>query len=168
MADGSGPGRVIDHQIPEKQLPLITERRRYKSIRGGRGSGKSHTVARALLALGASRPGFRVACCREVQKSIDASVKRLLDDLIDHYQLHDYFESQRTKIITALGGEFTFHGLKDDSSDDVKSLESCDVAWLEEAQRFGERSWQILTPTIRKTGSEIWATWNPELESDPV
>lgn len=168
MADGSGPGRVIDLQIPEKLLPLITERRRYKSIRGGRGSGKSHTVARALLALGASRERLRVACCREVQKSIDGSVKRLLDDLIDEYQLHDYFESQRTKIITALGGEFTFHGLKDHSADAVKSLEACDIAWLEEAQKIGERSWQILTPTVRRPGSEIWASWNPELESDPV
>lgn len=160
--------RVIDLEIPEKLLPVLTERKRYKSIRGGRGSGKSHTVARGLLALGASRPGFRVACCREVQKSIEGSVKRLLDDLIAHYELHDYFESQRTKIITALGGEFTFHGLREHNSDAIKSLEGCHVAWLEEAQRISERSWQILTPTMRMEESEIWATWNPELESDPV
>jgi len=160
--------RVIDLEIPEKLLPLLTEQRRYKSIRGGRGSGKSHTVARALLAKGASIPGFRVACCREVQKSIEGSVKRLLDDLIAEYELHDYFESQRTKIITALGGEFTFHGLREHNSDAIKSLEGCHVAWLEEAQRISERSWQILTPTMRMDDSEIWATWNPELESDAV
>lgn len=160
--------RVIDLQIPEKLLPVLTEEKRYKSIRGGRGSGKSHTVARALLALGASRPGFRVACCREVQKSIEGSVKRLLDDLIAQYELHDYFESQRTKIITALGGEFTFHGLREHNSDAIKSLEGCHVAWLEEAQRISERSWQILTPTMRMDDSEIWATWNPELDSDAV
>lgn len=168
MADGSGPGRVIDLQIPEKLLPVLTLPRRYKSIRGGRGSAKSHTVGRLLLAKAASTPRLRVACCREVQKSIDGSVKRLLDDLIDEYQLHDYFESQRTKIVTALGGEFTFHGLKDHNADAVKSLEACDIAWLEEAQKIGERSWQILTPTVRRPGSEIWASWNPELESDPV
>ena len=168
MADGSGPGRVIDLQIPEKLVPVLTLPRRYKSIRGGRGSAKSHTVGRLVLAKAASTPRLRVACCREVQKSIDGSVKRLLDDLIDEYKLHDYFESQRTKIITALGGEITFHGLKDHNADSIKSLEAPDIAWLEEAQKIGERSWQILTPTMRRDGSEIWASWNPELESDAV
>lgn len=155
-------------QIPDKLLPLITERKRYKSIRGGRGSAKSHTVARCLLALASSRPRLRVACCREIQKSIESSVKRLFDDLITEYELQAYFESQKTKIITAWGGEFTFHGLQGHRVDDIKSLEACDIAWLEEAQRISKNSWTALTPTIRREGSEIWASWNPDQEDDEV
>lgn len=160
--------RAIDIEIPEIALPLLTEQRRYKSLRGGRGSAKSHTVVRALLARGMSERRFRAVCAREVQKSIDTSVKRLFDDLIDEYQLHDYFDSQKTKILTYLGGEYTFMGLQDHTADAIKSLEAADVLWMEEAQRISERSWQLATPTMRKDGSEIWVSWNPDQETDAV
>lgn len=160
--------REIKIQIPAKALPLITERRRYKSLRGGRGSGKSHTVARALLIRAMAQPGFRAACCREVQESIATSVKRLIDDLIIEYGLAGIFQSQKTKIITPGNGEFTFHGLQDHTADSVKSLEGSHVAWLEEAQKISTHSWTVLTPTIRTTGSEIWASWNPDSETDEV
>lgn len=159
---------MIDIQLPEKALPLLTERRRYKSLRGGRSSAKSHSVVRALLIRGMTERRFRAVCTREVQKSIDTSVKRLFDDLIDLYGLHDYFEIQRTKILTALGGEFTFMGLRDHTADAIKSLESADVLWMEEAQKISERSWQLATPTMRKDGSEIWVSWNPDQATDAV
>lgn len=145
----------------------MTERKRYKSIRGGRGSTKSHTVARCLIAMSMERP-LRIVCCREIQKSIAGSVKRLLDDIIIEYGLEAYFDSQVSKIVSYLGGEITFAGLRDHNADAVKSLEGCHIAWLEEAQRISERSWQILTPTMRVAGSEIWASWNPELDTDAV
>lgn len=157
----------IDLDIPDLLLPLL-EPARYKSVEGGRGSAKSHTIARLLLAISMTRQGFRVACCREIQKSIEGSVKKLFDDLIKQYGLEAYFDSQKTKITNYLGAEFTFHGLQEHRADDIKSLEGCDVAWLEEAQKVSTRSWQILTPTVRKPGSEIWATWNPDQESDEV
>lgn len=159
-------------EIPDRLLPLL-EPYRYKSIEGGRGSAKSHTVARLLVAMGTSRK-LNVACCREIQKSIEGSVKKLLDNIIDEFELgttgngSGFYESQKTKIISALGGEMTFHGLQGHRADDIKSLEDCDVAWLEEAQRISQHSWQVLTPTVRKNGSEIWATWNPDTEDDEV
>lgn len=166
-------------EIPELLLPML-EPRRYKSLEGGRGSGKSHTAARLLVALGTTRK-LNVACCREIQKSIEGSVKKLLDNIIDEFELgtrgngSGYYESQKTKIVSALGGEFTFHGLQGHRADDVKSLEDADIAWIEEAQRVSAHSWQVLTPTIRKENSfgpgnhsEIWATWNPDSEDDEV
>lgn len=160
--------REIDIEIPEIALPLLTERRRYKSLRGGRGSAKSHTVVRALLARGMAERRFRAVCAREVQKSIDTSVKRLFDDLIQLYELQDFFDSQKTKILTYLGGEFTFMGLRDHTADAIKSLEGADVLWMEEAQRISEHSWQLATPTMRKDDSEIWVSWNPDQETDAV
>ena len=164
MADGSGPLRI---EIPETLLPLIQQRKRYKSIRGGRGSAKSHTIARALLALGLTRP-LRVACCREIQKSIAQSVKQLFDDLIAKYGLQDFYTSYDNKIVSALGGIITFHGLQSHRADDIKSLEGADIVWIEEAQKVSKHSWVTLTPTVRKTGSEIWASWNPDVETDEV
>ena len=160
----------MDVRIPDPLLPLL-EPYRYKSVEGGRGSAKSHTIARLLVVLGTTRK-LNVACCREIQKSIEGSVKRLLDNIIDEYGLgakgSGFYQSQKTKIVSAFGGEITFHGLQGHRADDVKSLENCDIAWLEEAQRISKHSWQVLTPTIRSEGSEIWASWNPDQAEDEV
>lgn len=158
-------------QIPVKLLPLLKPRR-YKSVRGGRGSGKSHTVARILLALGRKRQ-VRVLCCREVQKTIASSVHQLLSDLIREWgweigQDHGFYKITQNGIVGLNGTEFIFSGLSNVTADNVKSFEGVDFCWIEEAQRVSARSWQILTPTIRKPGSEIWATWNPDLETDEV
>lgn len=153
-------------EIPDLLLPLL-EPYRYKSIEGGRGSAKSHTVVRILLVLGMSRP-LRIACCREIQKSIAGSVKQLFDDLIAEYGLQGFYRSTDTYIESALGGRITFHGLQSHRAADIKSLEGADIVWIEEAQRVSKHSWVTLTPTIRKSGSEIWATWNPDLETDEV
>ena len=104
-------------EIPEPLLPLL-QPYRYKSIEGGRGSAKSHTVARLLLILGLTKP-LRIACCREVQKSISASVKQLFDDLIEEYGLQGFYDSQKTIITSKLGGQITFHGLQSHRVDDV-------------------------------------------------
>lgn len=154
----------ITANFPPK-LKALFEPSRYKFIRGGRGSGKSWGVARALLIKGASKTE-RVLCTREVQKSIKQSVHQLLKDQIEALGLSSFYEVLETEIRGRNGTRFYFSGLSDQTADSIKSFEGCTIVWCEEAQTITERSWRILTPTIRAEGSEIWATYNPELESD--
>lgn len=150
--------------IPEALAPLFSPAR-YKFVRGGRGSGKSWGIARALLVQAASTP-HRVLCAREVQTSIKQSVHQLLRDQIEALGLTSFFEVLSNEIRGRNGSVFLFRGLSDMTADSIKSLEGCTRVWLEEAQTITAKSWRILTPTIRADGSEIWASYNPELESD--
>lgn len=151
-------------QIPAALQPLFGPAR-YKFIRGGRGSGKSWGVARALLVQAASTP-HRVLCTREVQASIQQSVHQLLRDQIEALGLSSFYEVLQTEVRGRNGSRFFFRGLSDMTAESVKSFEGCTRVWLEEAQTISARSWRILAPTIRTLGSEIWATYNPELETD--
>lgn len=150
--------------IPEALAPLFAPAR-YKFVRGGRGSGKSWGIARALLVQAASSP-HRVLCAREVQTSIKQSVHQLLSDQIEALGLGSFFEVMANEIRGSNGSTFMFRGLSDLTADSIKSLEGCTRVWLEEAQTISARSWRILTPTIRADGSEIWASYNPELDTD--
>jgi len=147
--------------------PLFELKRRYKALHGGRGGGKSHTVARYLLLKGMEGTK-RILCTREVQSSIAESVHKLLSDLISEYQLP--YRVLRTGIFSTINEtEFIFHGLRDtDTSKSIKSMESIDIAWVEEAQFVSKTSLDILIPTIRKEGSEIIFSYNRLEESDPV
>jgi phage terminase large subunit len=107
-----------------------------------------------------------VLCARETQKSIQESVHRLLKDQIDLLNLAEFYEVQETKIIGKNGTEFTFAGIRQQGVANLKSYEGTDVCWVEEAQVVSKRSWDILIPTIRKPGSEIWVSFNPELDTD--
>lgn len=138
---------------------------RYKGARGGRGSGKSWGFARALLILGASKK-IRIVCGREVQKSIKDSVHKLLSDQIQSLGMGQFYEVLNQEIRGVNGTEFGFVGLASNTVESIKSLESVDIFWVEEAQSVSEKSWKLLIPTIRKPGSEIWLTFNPELETD--
>lgn len=138
---------------------------RYKVAYGGRGSGKSWAFARALLILAAKQP-MRILCTREVQKSIKDSVHKLLSDQIQALGLGQFYEVLETAIRGANGSEFIFAGLASHTVESVKSYEGCDVVWVEEAQTVSKKSWDILIPTIRKPGSEIWITFNPALDTD--
>ena len=151
-------------EIPEKLLGLF-EPARYKVAYGGRGSGKRWGYAKALLALAASQP-LRILCAREVQKSIRESVKRLLDDQIQEMGLGEFYQSLETEIRGRNNSLFVFAGLAQHTVESVKSYEGFDIVWVEEAQTVGKKSWDILTPTIRKPGSEIWITLNPALDTD--
>jgi phage terminase large subunit len=148
-----------------KKLRFLFEPSRYKVARGGRGSGKSWGVARALLLRGTQKP-TRVLCTREVQKSIQQSVHQLLKDQIEALGLASFYEVLTTEIRGKNGSAFHFGGLSDQTAESLKSFEGVDVCWVEEAQAVSKRSWDILIPTIRKESSEIWITYNPELESD--
>lgn len=153
-------------QIPEAFRELF-ELSRYKAYFGGRGSAKSHSFARALLIQGAAQT-LRIGCFREVQLSIRDSVKRLLDDCIDDAGLRGFYRSTDNEIRGSNGTLFLFSGLHGLTADKIKSLEGIDRAWVEEAQRVSQRSIDILLPTIRNDGSEIWFGWNPDRDSDPV
>ncbi len=139
---------------------------RYRAVHGGRGSAKSHSFAQALVCKAAERT-LRVLCAREVQKSIRDSVKRLLDDKIQASGLSSFYESTDTEIRGRNGSLFIFAGLRS-NPDAVKSTEGLDIAAVFEASRVSQRSWDLLIPTVRKEGSEIWAEWNPENATDPV
>lgn len=105
---------------------------------------------------------------REVQDSIKDSVHKLLSDRIAYYDLSDY-RVMESKIVNKITGTtFMFKGLQEQNADNIKSLEGLDIVWLEEAQKISKRSWDILNPTIRKAGSEIWISMNREKENDPV
>jgi phage terminase large subunit len=114
----------------------------------------------------AAQKPLRVACVREVQESIKKSVHQLLKDQISLLGFDSFFDIQETVIKAKNGSEFTFSGLSTQTRDSIKSMEGCDIAWCEEAQSISGASWDILIPTIRKPGSEIWITFNPSLESD--
>lgn len=141
---------------------------RYKGAHGGRGSGKSHFFAELLIASANSQLGFRAVCLREIQKSLKNSVKLLVEDKIRTNGLGDRFEILDAEIRTPGGGLIIFQGMQNHTADSIKSLEGFDVAWVEEAQSLSQRSLDLLRPTIRKPGSEIWFSWNPNKPTDPV
>lgn len=153
-------------QTPRKFVPLLAASR-YKGIFGGRGSGKSHYMAEMLVERCMMQKTDWV-CLREVQKTLDQSVKKLIELKIDAYGLGQYFDVQHNKIKTPYGGIVIFQGMQDHTADSIKSLEGFDGAWFEEAQTCSARSLDMLRPTIRKEGSELWFTWNPVNETDPV
>jgi hypothetical protein len=114
------------------------------------------------------QPGLRAVCVREVQKSLKDSVKRLIEDKIDALGVADRFGVLNAEIKTPGGGLIAFQGMQDHTSETIKSLEGFGVAWVEEAQTLSARSLEMLRPTIRAPGSELWFSWNPRNAGDPV
>ena len=147
--------------------PLL-DKARYKGAHGGRGSGKSQFFADLMIATALRKPGFRGLCCREIQKSLKESAKRLLEQKIQTLGLGTLFEVQEAQIKTPGGGVIVFAGLQDHTAESIKSYEGFDVAWIEEAQTVSPKSLQLLRPTIRSPGSELWFSWNPRRKVDPV
>lgn len=142
--------------------------RRFKGLFGGRGSGKSHCFAGHAVIRAASDAEVRILCVREVQRSIADSVKQLIEDKISEYGLADFFRSTDAEITGINGARILFRGMQNHTAASIKSLEGVDVCWVEEAQTISARSLDLLIPTIRKPGSELWFSWNPEKETDPV
>lgn len=156
----------MKNKLHPKFRPLI-HKHRYKSLRGGRGGMKSWAVATVLVEL-ARKGRFRIMCARELQNSISDSVISLLSDTIDRAGYTQEYEVQRNRIIhLSTGSEFLFYGIKNNPTK-IKSIEAIDICWIEEAENVSDESWNILIPTIRKAGSEIWLTWNPKNILDPT
>lgn len=153
----------LEASLPEKLEPLF-EPHRYKVVYGGRGGAKSWSIARSLIIMAAERP-LRILCAREFQSSIADSVHKLLSDQIDELGLTDQFTIEKATIYHVNGSEFRFAGIRTNIGA-IKSFEGIDICWVEEAVNVSRSSWMTLIPTIRKDGSEIWVSFNPELESD--
>lgn len=157
------PPPRIEARFPPK-LEFLFKPCRYKIIHGGRGGGKSWSVARALLLLG-YQGVERVLCAREFQASISDSVHRLLSDQIEALGLGDFYTIEKATIRGANGTEFRFAGISNNVQA-IKSFEGVTRCWVEEAENVKKRSWETIIPTIRRENSEIWITFNAQLETD--
>lgn len=156
-------GVFLGAEFPDKLMGLF-DPHRYKVAYGGRGSAKSWGFARYLLIEAAKQP-LRILCGREFQNSIKDSVHQLLADQIAELGLQDAYAIEEKRLYGRNGSEFMFAGLRHNITN-IKSVEGVDKVWVEEAQTVSRRTWDILIPTIRKDGSEILVTYNPELDSD--
>lgn len=155
----------IEIELPSKFREWFVPKR-FKIAHGGRNGTKSTSIGIMLILLGSIRK-LRILCAREVQKSIEQSVYLLLKGVIERYKLTNY-QVLRDRITASNGTEIMFRGLAAETIDSVRSLDGVDICWVEEGAAVRERSWNILIPTIRKPGSEIWVSYNPELETDYV
>jgi phage terminase large subunit len=145
---------------------LFNEKWRYIILYGGRSGGKSRAVAEALLLRGRNKQ-LRILCTREVQNTIKDSVHKLLSDLIEEYGFDDYSVTKDSVVNSVTGTEFIFRGLHRNITE-IKSTEGVDICWIEEGQAVTKESLDIITPTIRKPGSQIIVTFNRVDELDPV
>lgn len=158
--------QTVTIQIPIEYKPLFDTWWRNALIEGGRYSLKSHTVARYLL-IRARMAKTRIFCGREFQNSIADSSLQLLADLIDKYELTDFKVTRDGIVNEVTGSDFLFRGIRHNTQS-IKSIEGIDIAWIEEAQTITKESIDVLTPTVRKAGSQIIWTMNRTLELDSI
>ena len=159
---------VLEIQTPRWAVPLL-QPARYKAAYGGRGSGKSHFFGEYIIEEHILHPNDSTVCVREIQKSLDQSVKRLLEAKIASLNAGAYFEVLDSRIRTKGGtGVITFQGMQNHTADSIKSLEGYKRAWVEEAQTLSQYSLDLLRPTLRMPGSELLFSWNPRFKTDPV
>ena len=157
---------VLSIDTAEVFEPLLKPAR-YKGAHGGRGSGKSQFFGDLWLDENVGGK-VDVVCLRETLKSLEFSVKKLLESKISHFNAGAYFEVQDRRILSSHGGVTIFEGMQNHTADSIKSLEGFDRAWFEEAQNASDKSLTLLRPTIRKPGSQMWFGWNPSKDTDPV
>lgn len=156
---------MLDIKAPfPRKLGFLFQPKRYKVAWGGRGATKSWGFARASLIRGV-QGRTRVLCAREVQNSIAESVHKLLEIQIRSMDLSGFYRVLDSSITGRNGTEFIYSGIHR-GVDKVRSTEDVDICWVEEAKAITKNSWNVLIPTIRKPGSEIWISFNPELETD--
>jgi phage terminase large subunit len=159
---------ILKTRVPRWAVPLLAPRR-YKGAKGGRSGGKSHFFVEQAVAKMAANPAFKAVGIREVQRSLRYSVKELVEAKIHELGVSHLFDVQRDAIFHRNGpGLMHFTGMQDHTADSVKGLESFDLALVDEANQISARSLRLLTPTLRKQGSELWFGWNPEQDTDPV
>ena len=166
MTTSRTTAKTLRIQTPRAFKPLL-QPSRYKAAHGGRGSGKSHFFAELLIEK-CLRQKTDWVCLREVQLTLDQSVKKLLEEKIYKFGVQDYFGIQNTRIKTPYGGNIIFRGMQDQTSESIKSLEGYDGALFEEAQMMSAKSLELLRPTIRNPNSELWFPWNPRHPTDPI
>lgn len=162
------PGWALRLKVPAWARPFL-QPARYHMAKGGRSSGKSHWFAERLVEKMVANPDLQWVCIREIQRSLKFSAKKLIEGKIQSLGVAHLFDVQLTEI-SRKGGEgiIIFQGMQDHTADSIKSLEGFDGAWVEEAQNLSHRSLELLEPTIRKDGSELWFSWNPDQPDDAV
>lgn len=138
---------------------------RNRVLRGGRASSKSWEFAGMAAFIGQNYK-TRFLCVRRFQNKIKESVYTLIKNQIENFGLIGY-DVRASEILNANGTEFAFYGIER-NTDEIKSFEGADVLWIEEAHNLTSEQWKILEPTIRKEGSEIWISFNPQLVTDFV
>lgn len=162
------PDIAFRRQVPRWAVPL-QQPARYKGASGGRASGKSHFFAEEAVEAMVCDPNLRFVCIREVQRSLKFSAKSLVESKIKKLGVSALFDVLTTEIRRKGGsGVMIFEGMQDHTSDSIKSLEGFGRAWVEEAQSISQRSLDLLLPTLRAEGSELWFSWNPEQPTDPI
>lgn len=166
--DAAPEASEFHRAVPNWAIPLLAPRR-FKLIKGGRGSGKSHEIAEQLVEDCVADPDLPCVCIREVQRSMRFSSKRLIEAKIRSLGVSHLFRS-RDSYIERIGGTgvILFQGMQDHTADSIKSLEGFKRAWIEEASSISHLSLEYLIPTMREQGAEIWATWNPQKETDAI
>ena len=159
---------ALTQQIFDVAEPFVELYRphRYKVLWGGRDGAKSWGISDAIL-LQASRKPMRILCAREIQRSIKDSVHSLLKNRIKALGLSQYFKVLNNEIRGHNGSEIIYAGLWQ-NVENIKSIDSVDICWVEEANTVSDESWKKLIPSIRKPGSEIIVSFNPELKMDPA
>lgn len=153
-------------KTPRVFQPLLAPAR-YKGAHGGRGSGKSHFFGELWLEENIADK-YDFVCLRETLKSLEFSVKKLLESKIEAFNAGAYFDVQDRRIFSRHGGVTIFEGMQNHTADSIKSLEGFDRAWFTEAAKASAKSLTLLRPTLRKPGSQLWFDWNPDLETDPI
>lgn len=169
----------VEIPFPEDLEFLLTEPARFKILYGGRGGAKTESIGLALIILSRLKT-LRIACFREIQKSISESVYATIENRIRDLGIAEEFDFVDKEIRHKITGSvFIFYGLRYNINS-IKSLARIDIAWVEEAVNVSKTSWDKLEPTIRGKhiddptgmggpfgeGPEIWASFNPELDSD--
>jgi len=160
---------ILEIKTARAFKPLL-EPARYKGAHGGRGSGKSHFFGEMLIEDSLLEKGLLSVCIREVQKSLKDSAYRLLCNKLSDFGLgeKDGFKIYQDRIQTPGDGVIIFQGMQDHTAESIKSLEGFKRAWVEEAQTLSKTSLKLLRPTIRAPESELWFSWNPRFNTDPV
>lgn len=164
---GAAITKVIEIPTAKVFQPLL-RKARYLGVHGGRGSGKSHFCASAVVEDCLANDGSRVVCIREVQRTLKESSKRLIEDEISRLGVGRYFHIYRDEIGTPGNGIITFTGLQSHTAESIKSLEGYGLAWIDEAHMLSSRSLELLRPTIRSPGSRLMFSWNPRSPEDPI
>ena len=160
---------AVEVKLPPKLIPVFLGEARYRGAYGGRGSAKTRSFAKmaAIRAYQASMAGQSgiVLCVREFMNSLaDSSMAEIKAAIADEEWLAPHFDIGETYIRTAdKSVEFVFVGLRH-NLDSIKSKARIILCWADEADPISETAWQKLIPTVREDGSEIWVTWNPEIE----
>lgn len=155
-------------KTPQHFKPLYTNDYMYCVYYGGRGGGKSEEVAKALVILAASKP-LRILCIRETQSSISDSVKAGLEKWIMQLGLEDVYKITNDGLYSSCGSRFMFKGMQNYNAGNIKSISMIDITWIEEAEYFSKRSWDLLIPSvIRVKNPLIIATFNPAFEDDII